>query len=480
MRSLVEASLFFYFFVIQSLNANETHPLPVIGDAASGVVALQKEKELGESWIKSLRRQVKIIDDPLINAYFKDLVYQIVPNSQLQDRQLQLIIVDSPILNAFAVPGGIIGINAGLFFHASTEQEFASVIAHELAHLSQRHYARNLEQVKNSAPLQMAGLLASIIIAATAGSDAGMAALAGTQAIGEQKQLSYSRQNEQEADRLGLTTLFRSGMNPEAMPNMFERMLQSNRYSGAQIPEYLSTHPITTSRIADLKSRAAQFPKNNYIENEEFYFMQARVLLHFASSNIEARQLFRAQIGQTSTDKLRANQYGLALSLIDSRQYADASKLIDTLLVDSPYRISLVIAKAKALAGMGKVKAGLQLLEEAQKIRGINYPLKFYSGKLYLQAGEIELAEKCFREASQANSKEPAIWYELAEAHGLAGNIVALHQARAEYYFLQGRYTSAISQLELASKKNAGAYPASSVIEQRLSEITAIHKRNRF
>ncbi|PID41759.1 MAG: hypothetical protein CSB48_13405 [Proteobacteria bacterium] len=479
LQSLFQTLLFSCLFVTPHLKANEDQQLPVIGDTSSGIVALRREKELGESWVKSLRRQIKVVDDPLINTYFKDIVYRLVPNSRLQDRQLQLIIVDSPVLNAFAVPGGIIGINAGLFIHARSEQEFASVIAHELAHLSQRHYARSVEQVQNSTPLQMAGLLASIIIAATAGSDAGMAALAGTQALGVQQQLGHSRQNEREADRVGLKTLVRSGMNPEAMLSMFEQMLKSNRYSGDQVPEYLSTHPITASRIADLRSRIAHLPNGNYIENEEFYFMRARIQLRFASSSHDAIEAFRERIAD-SPRKSRPDQYGLALALTDNGEYSDALKIIDKLLVESPYRVCLVIAKAQALAGAGNIKASLSLLEEAQTIRGDNYPLAFYSGKMYMQAGKINLAVKRFRDASNANPKEPAVWYELAEAYGLAGNIVALHQARAEYYFLQGRYKSAINQLELAAKKNAGEYPASSIIEQRLSEITALHMQSQF
>src|SRR5690606_38761124 len=147
-----------------------------------------------------------------------------------------------------AVPGGIIGVNGGLFLHAQSEAQFASVIAHELAHLSQRHFARRLERNQRNQPLAMAGLLASIIVAAAAGSDAGMAAIATTQAYNIQQQLNYSRENEQEADRIGLATLAASGIDPRAMPEMFEAMLRSNRF-GQYVPEYLRTQDRKSTRL---------------------------------------------------------------------------------------------------------------------------------------------------------------------------------------------------------------------------------------
>ncbi len=458
---------------------NDTE-LPTIGDASSGIVAQQLEKELGESWLKSLRRQVRTIEDPLINGYFHDLVYQLVPNSALQNRKLKLVIVDSAELNAFAVPGGIIGINAGLFLHAKTEQEFASVIAHEIAHLSQRHYARNVEYMQKTAPLQLAGLLASVIVAAAAGSDAGMAALAGTQALGAQEQLGYSRKNEQEADREGLKTLYASGMDPKAMSAMFERMLQNNRYAGRQLPEYLSTHPLTASRVADTKNRADQYPTINYAENPEFYLMQARVLVHFSQSMDGLITTFRSHLADSPQQVAMQDKYSLALALMGKNQQKEAIQHLNELLQRDPLRTTFVVTKAEAMAQSGELDNATQLLENAIRYAKFSFPLRFFAGKLQVQAGKITEAEQNFIVASQLKPDEPAVWYELAEVHGLARNIVALHQARAEYFSLMGRYKEAIAQLELAQKKNQGAYPTSTVIDQRLQEIHQHRAKNRF
>ena len=165
--------------------SNETlhDTLPTIGNSSSSLVSIEQEKALGKAWLRSLRQQTRIYSNAIVENYFSNLVYTLAPNSQVIDREFRFVIVDSPSLNAFAVPGSIIGINAGLFFNTGNEQEFVSVIAHELAHLSQRHYARQLEQQKLSTPLMLAGILASVVLAATTGSDAGLAALTSTQAL---------------------------------------------------------------------------------------------------------------------------------------------------------------------------------------------------------------------------------------------------------------------------------------------------------
>ena len=168
--------------------------------------------------------------------------------------QGDLVILDSRQLNAFAVPGGIVGINLGLFLYAETRNEFSAILAHELAHISQRHFARGVENARRNTLPNLAGLLASIIIMATSGGDAGIAALTATQAAAQQKALKYSRSREAEADRIGILTLADAGMDPRAMAYMFERLSNMNRFAGQRLPEFLLTHPVTQSRISESES----------------------------------------------------------------------------------------------------------------------------------------------------------------------------------------------------------------------------------
>ncbi|MBO6227141.1 MAG: M48 family metalloprotease, partial [Shewanella sp.] len=192
--------------------------LPSLGDSSSSIVSPEQEHQLGRAWLSILRGQVRQLEDPLLKDYVERSVYRLAETSQLNDRRLEFILLASPQLNAFAAPGGIIGINGGLFLHAQTEAEYASVLAHELAHLSQRHFARGLEAQKRMQIPLMAAMLAGVIAAAAGGGDLGMAALASTQAAAIQEQRRFSRQNEQEADRVGLVNLSKAGFDPRAMP----------------------------------------------------------------------------------------------------------------------------------------------------------------------------------------------------------------------------------------------------------------------
>ena len=163
-----------------------------MNDASSATVSLDAEYRLGRNWARILRAQAPLLDDPISYQYLEDLLWRLLPKSQVQDRRLELFLLDNPTFNAFAVPGGIIGIHSGLLLAAETEGELASVIAHELAHLSQRHYAQRLEEERRNRPLMLAGLLASILVAA-ADTQGGMAVLSSTMGANAQGQLAFSR-----------------------------------------------------------------------------------------------------------------------------------------------------------------------------------------------------------------------------------------------------------------------------------------------
>ena len=232
--------------------------LPSLGDASSAIVSPQQEHQLGRAWLSLLRGQVNQLNDPQLKDYVETSVYRLAETSQLQDRRLEFILIDSKELNAFAAPGGIVGVNGGLFLNAQTEGEYASVLAHELAHLSQRHFARGVEAQQRMQLPMMAALLAGIVLAAGGGGDAGIGVIAGTQAAAIQEQRRFSRQNEQEADRIGIQTLARAGYDPNGMADFFERMQRVNRGNsgGYQLPEYLRTHPVTTTRISETRQLA--------------------------------------------------------------------------------------------------------------------------------------------------------------------------------------------------------------------------------
>ena len=247
--------------------------LPELGDTSSAYVSPQQERRIGQAWLRMFRSQVRTVSDPLLEDYLEHVVFDLAAHSQLSDAHLTVVVVDNPTINAFAVPGGVVGIHDGLLLYAKHEDELASVIGHELAHLSQRHFARSVEEAKRNAVPNMLALLTSLVIAATAGGDAGMAAITPSHAAIQQQQLRFSRSHEREADRIGMLTLVNAGYDANGMPRMFSRMLESMRYNTRRPPEFLLSHPVTESRVADAQNRARNYPDQGRQDSEDFGLM---------------------------------------------------------------------------------------------------------------------------------------------------------------------------------------------------------------
>src|SRR5690606_22292989 len=294
------------FSTAAKVTANEFN-LPVLGDASSGVISLRQEYELGRAWLKAFRSRVETLDDPEIQVYLEQLLYDLAEHSSLENPRLELVVINNPTMNAFAVPGGVVGTHTGLFRYAESEDQLASVLAHELGHLSQRHFSRRVSNQRASSIGTMAGLLAGIILAATVGGDAGMAAIATTQAAALDSALRYSRQNEQEADRIGIETLYRSGRDPRAVSEMFERMLAATRYTGQRPPEFLLTLPLTESRVADARNRINNYPARHYPASAQYLYMRARALIHIDANPQRSINRFTNELeGETLSDTASA------------------------------------------------------------------------------------------------------------------------------------------------------------------------------
>ena len=289
----------------------QSSDLPSIG-GSGGLISGQMEADIGQQVMASIRRSAPQLQDPLVYDYLSAIIYRLVPSAPLDNRDLKLVLIDSPAINAFAVPGGVVGVNGGLFLNAATEQQFASVLAHELAHLSQRHFARRMQQQETSAPLTLAGMIAGIVLSAVTQSDIGIAAIAGTQAMAVQNMLAYSRSHEQEADRVGMDILASAGMDPRGMPEMFEIMMRQNRLQGNRLPEYLSTHPLTQNRVADTRNRAEQYPDTRVQDGQEYHLVRSRLQVHYSESPETAIETFEAYLAREDAQRNDAIRYGLA------------------------------------------------------------------------------------------------------------------------------------------------------------------------
>ena len=438
--------------------------LPSLGDSSSAIVSPEQEHQLGRAWLSMLRGQVRQLEDPLLKDYVESSVYRLVESSQLNDRRLEFILLASPQLNAFAAPGGIIGVNGGLFLHAQTEAEYASVMAHELAHLSQRHFARGLEAQKRMQVPLMAAMLAGVIAAAAGAGDLGMAAIASSQAAAIQEQRRFSRQNEQEADRIGLINLSKAGFDPRAMPSMFERLMRQYRYDRMP-PEFLLTHPVSESRIADTRNRAEQYDGSGAVDSLYYQLMRARLQLTFEDTPGLALKRFRSLLADDPT--LDAARYGLVLALIRSNQLDQARSNLDTLLKKTPNSIIY------NLAAVDIELSSNQYAQASKRVEGLlqrypnNYPLRSAKFEIQLKQNDIAGAEQTINLLLKQRPNDPDIWFEVAEVRGLANDIIGLHEARAEFFSRVGDYTQAIEQLDYAKRRANNNFPRAARIDAR-------------
>jgi beta-barrel assembly-enhancing protease len=448
-------------------------PLPSIGGVGGGLISEQQENDIGRQVMISIRRSANQIEDPLVYSYLSAITYRLVPSTPLENPDLTLALIDSPAINAFAVPGNIVGVNGGLFLNAQTEQQFASVMAHELAHLSQRHFARRLEQQKMSAPLQIAGMLAGIVLTAVTQSDIGIAAIAGTQAMAVQNMLAYSRSHEQEADRVGLEILANAGMDPEGMPEMFQIMMRQNRLQGNQVPEYLSTHPLTQSRVSDTMSRAKQYPESSYEDSLEYHLVRARLQVRYARSADVAVNTFRSDLEQATPENGSSLQYGLAVALLRNSQPAEAETELRKLLDRNPGRITYLVTLAEALVEQEKYPEARQIMLTALEKNPGNYPITEKLATIEIKAGNAEKAAERFKQLTRQLPSREHLWLQLAEAEGMARNIVGVHRARAEYNILMGDLEAAERQLRQAQEKLPPGTPTRQVVTERLSQVSS-------
>ena len=438
--------------------------LPSLGDASSSVVSPLQEHLLGRAWLSMLRGQVSQIDDPQLKSYVETSVYKLAETSQVEDRRLEFVLIKSPQLNAFAAPGGIIGVNGGLLLYAQTEAEYASVMAHELAHLSQRHFARGQEAQQRMQLPMMAALLGGIIAAAAGAGDAGIAAIVGSQAAAMQERQRFSRQNEQEADRIGLLNLEKAGYDPRAMPSMFERLMRQYRFD-RKPPEFLLSHPVSESRIADTRNRAEQYPAGGLEDSTRYQMMRIRVQIAFEETPGLAAKRYRSILDENP--KQDVARYGLALAQLKGGLLDEARETLAPLLAKAPNELVYNLALIEIDTTANRLNDAQQRVQRLLKLYPNDFPLLQSQIDLLLKQNRPGDADKTLGLLVKQRPNDPDIWYQIAETRGLSKDIIGLHQARGEYFALVGDFDQAIQQLDLAKRRASNNFQLASRIDAR-------------
>ena len=443
------------FFIIISLIISSSafsqindENLPVLGDYSSASISLSGEYELGRIWLSLYRSAVKEHNDPMIRTYLEDLLYRLSEDSEVQDRRFEFLVLQDRSINAFAAPGGIIGINLGMFLETEKEGELASVMCHELAHLSQRHYARSQNR---SSPLANALMVLGSIVVAAASRNPEAILIA--PAAMQQMSINFTRSNEKEADRVGFNNLVRAGFDPNDMTSMFQRMQDKYQTKSSEEFSYLMTHPLPSERLTDMKVRADNLPKSVntiYRDNIDFYFMQKRAESWSEKDTRKLIKKYKKNIDSKDYKVSASNKYGLALAYKETKKFNEAFRIVRSLMKENPNNLVLESSLMELHLAAGNYFEAISLGRNILEIHQSNYSASILLADAYLKNQNPEEAEKLLKDLSKNRETDPNVWFKLAEAQGLSGNILELHRSRAEYFILTGRFDAAVFQLKEA------------------------------
>ncbi|MBC7984295.1 MAG: M48 family metalloprotease, partial [Candidatus Obscuribacterales bacterium] len=346
--------------------------LPDIGSPAEATISLDDEYRIGLMIMRGLRDSGQILDDPEAAQYIDSVGHQLSSGAQEGNRRFTFFIVKDSSINAFALPGGFIGINSGLLLETQSESELAGVLAHEIAHVTQRHIARGLAEQSRTSLVSTAAMLAAILLGATAGAgDAAMAGVAAAQTLALQQQMTFTRANEIEADRVGMGVLVGAGFDPNGMPAFFGTMARRAGVNESQIPAIVRSHPITTDRIAESKNRAAQFTGKNgmrTVSNSVGYELTRERLRVLTTPPGENAVDYYQAANKTEANATRAQRYGKAIALLTSEQASKAIPLLQQLRADDETVVQYHIALAQAQSLSGQSDASLVTFEQARKL----------------------------------------------------------------------------------------------------------------
>ena len=464
-------------FLPRAFAQNSPVPLPELGDASSSDLTLQTERKIGESIMRDIKfREPSYLDDPEISEYLNGLGARLAGVGAGVRQDFEFFAMRDASITAFALPGGFIGVHTGLISAADNESEMASVLAHEMAHVTQRHIARQIGIQKQMQLPMMIAMAASILLARSRPDLASGAAVA-AQGGAIQTQLSFSRDFEREADRIGFQSLTGAGFDVRAMGMFFEKLQRYSRITDSgSVPGYLRSHPVTSERISDAQSRAESLPFRQRADPLEYHLVRAKVRVEAADAR-EAVKTFTDAVNDRRFANEPGARYGLALALLRAKELKRAEAEIIRLRSDGASSPMVETLAARVRLELGDPAAALAILQAAlaryPHRRSILYAML---GTLHDQ-GRHDQVLATLAEPLRLYPRDPKLHEARAKAHAGQGKRLLQHQALAEFYLLQGSLPAAIEQLQLAQSSGDGNFYDLSVVDARLKELRAEHAR---
>lgn len=493
--------------------------LPDIGSSAASAVSPGEMKEYGASMLHEMRAYNMVLDDPLVGDYLHALGYRLVSVSDRPDLEFTFFVVRSNEINAFAAPGGYIGVNVGLMNAMHSEDELAAVIAHEIAHVTQQHLLRAFEDSrKSSLPIALA-MLGALVATSGRSDDASQAVLMSGVSLIQQRAINFTRYDEIEADRVGIQSLARAGYEPLAMAETFATMQRVMRVNGVDIPEFLRSHPVDVNRIADAKARAVKLDETAGIaraplvpgglatmdvglprtgstldlslpggapvavaaitstRGNSFELMRERARTLNADSANAIVRYYADELQRNPDSNTLANRYGHALALVRARQPDKAIVEFGKLLASDPDNSVFQLGMADAEDQAGKRALAFARYEKLST----NFPgnraiaLAFTESLLARNDANSALrAQDLLRPLLSRYKEDPDLQRSFARASEIAGDKVRAAEAYAEWAFLNGRAEDALNQLKALSSKQELTYYQRARVDSRITAMTPI------
>lgn len=448
--------------------------LPELGNSASSVLSISEEREYAESLIRQMRAYELLIEDPLINDFFSDMGFNLASRSDQPAAAFTFVVLDQPVINAFAAPGGVIALHSGLILLADTQDEVAGVLSHEIAHITQLHMYRAFEKGKTMNILAMLVMM-GLILASRGDSNVVTGAVMGAQAAAVQAQINFTRHNEIEADRVGIRTLAASGYDPQGMADFFSKMGKTNRANGEGPPEFLRTHPVSVNRIAEAENRIQNLPPVEAVEGRQFYIVQARLRALLEKDVKKAITHFKTELEKPLSEaRKNGNLYGLAIARQRNAEYDRAEALLSDLLEKEPSRLAFQLQMANLHLKRGLHEQAITAFADLYHSFPGNQAIALEYGKALLDQKIPELAETAsvvLRQQLVTGKNDPALYALYAQAANIAGDEVRATEAIAESYYQRGGTQEAITQLESLERRSDLDYYQRARVSARLMDL---------
>jgi predicted Zn-dependent protease len=457
-----------------SVRADVSDTLPDMGTTSGSTLSINQELQMGDFYVRQLRASAPLINDPLLNQYINELGQRLVAHANSVRTPFHFFLIQNDELNAFAFFGGNVVLHSSLFRYTDNESQLASVMAHEISHVTQRHLARAMEEQRRNAPLTWVGALGSILLA-MASPQAGMAALTGTLAGAQQGIISFTQGNEQEADRIGIQVLQRAGFDPQAMPTFLQKLADQSRFS-SKPPEILLTHPLPDSRLADARNRANQMRPVVVQSSQDFYMAKVRSLGMYATGRNQLTDDLLNEYAKGNVREQQAAQYGKAVQFLQAKSFDSAKRVIAPLLAKQPDNVWFLDIMTDIDIGLNQPQQAIAMLTSA-KGSSTNPVLQLNLANAYVEAKQPANASRILNRYTFAHPDDVNAFDLLAQASAAQGLRDEELSARAEGLALNGQLDQAISTLSSASAQVPLSSLKQARYDARIDQFRQLQKR---